>query len=261
VRPIRSPDCTKSGAETGMDQLTIAAASGLRSRMESLEMLANNISNANTAGYKADREFYSLYAAAEAQADGNAATLPVVERNWTDFTQGTLTDTGNPLDVALSGKGFFAVNSPGGALYTRTGSFRISSSGVLQTPEGYPLRAVGGKAIKADPNLPVDFKTNGEVSQAGEVLGRLELVEFSRPEALAKQGGNYFRLASADSKASPAAGVELHQGKLESSNANPAECAIRLVSVMRQFEMLQRALTLGGEMNRRAAEEVARVNS
>ena len=146
-------------------------------------------------------------------------------------------------------------------MYTRTGNFRVSSSGVLQTLEGYPLRTVDGKSIKADPTQPLEFGTKGEVSQQGQLLGRLELVEFSSPEALTKRGGNYFRLASADVKASPAASVELHQGKLESSNANPAESAIRLVSVMRQFEMLQRAITLGGEMNRRAVEEVARVNS
>ncbi len=195
-----------------MDQLTISAASGLRSRMESLEMLANNISNANTTGYKADREFYSLYASADAQAGGDFATLPVIERNWTDFAQGTLTVTGNPLDLALSGKGFFVADSPGGLVYTRTGNFRVSSSGVLQTLEGYPLRTVDGKGIKADPTQPLEFGTKGEVSQQGQSLGRLELVEFSSPEALTKRGGNYFRLASADVKASPAASVELHQG-------------------------------------------------
>lgn len=244
-----------------MDQLTVAAASGMRSRMESLEMLANNISNANTAGYKVDREFYSLYAAAEAQASGNGVTLPVIERAWTDFTQGTLTETGNPFDVALEGRGFFAVNSPGGTIYTRMGSLRISPAGILQTREGYPLRTVDGKTITADPNVALEVRANGEVSQSGQVLGRLEVVEFSRPDALAKQGGNYFRMASPEGAPAPAQNVTLHQGKLESSNANPAECAVRLVSVMRQFEMLQRALALGGEMNRRAVEEVARVNS
>lgn len=244
-----------------MDQLTITAASGLRARMESLEMLANNISNANTAGYKADREFYSLYASAEAQAGGDFATLPVIDRNWTDFGQGVLTATGNPLDLALSGKGFFVANSPAGPLYTRAGNFRLSALGVLETQEGYPLRAVGGKTIQAQPGLPLEFQANGEVTQAGQVLGRLELVEFPKPEAISKRGGNYFRLADPNGAPVPAANVELHQGKLESSNSNPAESAVRLVNVLRQFEMLQRAITLGSEMNRRAVEEVARVGS
>src|SRR5271169_2056345 len=108
-----------------MDPLTISAASGLRSRMESLDMLANNIANASTSGYKADREFYSLYAAPEAEGPiSGPDTLPVIERPWTDLSQGEVRSTGNPLDVALQGKGFFAVNGPGGPMYTRDGSFR-----------------------------------------------------------------------------------------------------------------------------------------
>src|SRR6266404_1996867 len=121
-----------------MDQLTVTAASGMRSRMEALDLLANNIANTDTTGYKADQEFYNLYASSE--ADGQT-TLPNVERNWTDFSQGVLKDTGNPLDVALSGRGFLTVDSPAGPLYTRNGSLRLSPSGVLQTAEGYPVRA------------------------------------------------------------------------------------------------------------------------
>ena len=86
-----------------MDPLTISAASGLRVRLESLDLLANNLANAATAGYKSDREFYSLYTAPEVLEDNAApSTLPVVERRWTDFSQGTLTPTGNPLDLALA---------------------------------------------------------------------------------------------------------------------------------------------------------------
>ena len=81
-----------------MDQLTATAASGMRSRLEALDLLANNISNSGTAGYKSDREFYNLYASAESDSQ---TTLPNVERNWTDFSQGVVKETGNPLDVAL----------------------------------------------------------------------------------------------------------------------------------------------------------------
>src|SRR5260370_4306311 len=102
-----------------MDQLTATAASGMRSRIESLDLLANNISNASTAGYKSDREFYGLYTSAEADTQ---ATLPNIERNWTDFSQGMVKDTGNPLDVALSGRGFLTPDSPTGTLSTRNGS-------------------------------------------------------------------------------------------------------------------------------------------
>src|SRR5712671_2995673 len=92
----------KHGGEI-MDQLTATAAGGMRSRIEALDLLANNISNAGTAGYKSDREFYNLYSSADADSQ---TTLPNIERNWIDFSQGIVKETGNPLDVALSGRGF-----------------------------------------------------------------------------------------------------------------------------------------------------------
>ena len=97
-----------------MDPLTSAAASGMRARIESLDMLANNIANSSSPGFKADREFYGLYLSQEA-SDSPAGTtpevMPVIDRPWTDFAQGSVTPTGNPLDLALTGKGFFVANS------------------------------------------------------------------------------------------------------------------------------------------------------
>ena len=127
-----------------MDTMTATAASGLRSRMESLELLANNVANATTGGYKSDREFYSLYAAPEAQDSDPISTMPVIERPWTDMSQGIVNSTGNPLDVALSGKGFFSVAGPNGPLYTRNGSFRLAADGKLVTTDGYPVLGVSG---------------------------------------------------------------------------------------------------------------------
>jgi flagellar basal-body rod protein FlgF len=248
-----------------MDPLMISAASGMRSRMESLDMLANNLANANTAGYKLDREFYSLYASPDALGpalDGTApapSVLPVIDRPWTDFSQGALTPTGNPLDLALGKTGFFAVNGPGGTLYTRNGSFQLSSDGTLVTSEGYAVRGADGKPIQADPSRPIEITPDGALRQNGSTIGQIAVVGFERPEALEKFGNNYFR-AGAAAGPKPAAEVAIHQGKLESSNVAAAESAVRLVSIMRQFEMLQRAMMLGGEMARKDFEEVARVN-
>src|SRR5579863_8008314 len=127
-----------------MDSMTATAASGLRARMESLDLLANNIANASTGGYKADREFYSLYTAPEALDGDPLATMPVIERPWIDLSQGVIHATGNTLDVALSGKGFLAVQSPAGTLYTRNGSLRLAADGRLVTGDGYPVRGTGG---------------------------------------------------------------------------------------------------------------------
>ena len=93
--------------------------------MESLDMLANNIANTDTGGYKTDREFYSLYTSAEATGD-DPATLPVIEKNYTDYSQGSMRPTSSPLDFGIQGKGFFAVDSPSGVAYTRNGSFHLT---------------------------------------------------------------------------------------------------------------------------------------
>jgi flagellar basal-body rod protein FlgF len=247
-----------------MDALTTAAASGLRAKMESLEMLANNLANADTAGYKGDREFYSLYMSPEAQDPlvpaGSASTLPVIERHWTDFSPGTLRTTANPLDLAISGRGFFTVNGPAGTLYTRNGNFRLSAAGVLTTSDGHPVRMVGGGPLRTNSSSLLKISADGTVSQDAAVLGRVEIVDFKDLSTLNKQGAGYFN-ASAGAAPATAAGGEVRQGRLEGSNVAAAEGAVRLVNVMRQFEMLQKAIVLGAEMNRKAVEEVARVGS
>ena len=239
-----------------MDTLTISAAGGLRARMESLDMLANNLANTETGGYKTDREFYNLYVSEEAGQDGSPATLPVIEKAWTDFSQGTLRSTGSGLDLALSGKGFFVVDGPSGNLFTRNGSFRVSPSGTLVTSEGYAVRTVGGGNLQIQPSGALEVAADGSVRQNGQTLGQIEIADFPDTAALAKQGASYFRSGAASQ---PAAGVAVEQGKLESSNVGAAEAAVRLVAVMRHFEMLQKAATLGSQMNREDVEEVARV--
>jgi flagellar basal-body rod protein FlgF len=244
-----------------MDTITGAAASGLRSRMESLDMLANNLANADTGGYKTDREFYSLYVAPEAAGADSSVSMPVIERAWTDFSQGVIRPTGNPLDLALSGKGFFSVDGPAGPLYTRQGAFKLSPAGLLVTTEGYPVRLVGGRQLQASSSAPIEIGVDGGVSQQGEALGQLAVMNFADAGTLAKHGSNYYQSADPMASPAPASGVEVQQGRLESSNVGTAESAVRLVSVMRQFEMLHKAISIGAEMNKKAVEEVARVGS
>lgn len=245
-----------------MDPLTISAAGGLRSRMESLDLLANNLANADTGGYKTDREFYGLFIAPEAESPDASGlnTLPVIERNWIDFAQGNLRHTANPLDFAIDGKGFFAVDSPSGIAYTRNGNFRLSAAGALVTSEGYSVRTATGRPLQLNPVQPIEVLADGTIRQSGQTVGQLSLVDFENSQQLSKQGNNYFKPPDEKTAKRPFT-AQVHQGKLESSNVGSAEAAVRLVNVMRQFEMLQRAITIGGEMNKKAVEEVARVGS
>lgn len=247
-----------------MDALISAAASGMRARIESLDMLANNIANTSAPGFKADREFYSLYLSSEA-ADSPAGTtpaeLPVIERQWTDFTQGSITPTNNPLDLALNGNGFFVANSPSGNVFTRNGSFRLSSAGQLQTPDGFAVQGQDGRPIVLDASKPVEIGPEGIVRQSGQDVSQIAVVDFADTAALVKRGNSYFQVDLSTLKPTSAAKTEVQQGKLEAANSQPAESAVRLVNIMRQFESLQKAMAIGNEMNRHAVEEVAKVTS
>ena len=240
--------------------MTALAASGLRARMESLDLLANNIANASTGGYKADREFYSLYVAPEASDEDSAAAMPLIERQWIDLSQGSVHPTGNSLDLALAGSGFFTVQGPNGPLYTRNGNFHLASDGKLMAPDGYPAQSVAGTPLKLSLPQPVEILGDGTVRQGGANVGQLAIVDFADPAALVKQGSNYFVADPAAQAAAPA-GTSVKQGQLEDSNAGTAEGAVRLVAVMRQFEMMQKAVSIGNDMNKQAIEQVAKVGS
>jgi flagellar basal body rod protein FlgG len=240
-----------------MDPLTISAAGGLRARLESLDLLANNLANTTTAGFKADQESFNLYMSPDATADA----LPLVESRWTDLRQGVLQTTGNPLDLALSGPGFFVVAGPGGPLYTRNGSLQVTSDGRLTTKDGYELQTVEPRPIRADPKIAIEVGEDGTVRQLGEELGRLKLVNAPEPERITKRDGLYFSWTTPAGSSQPPAQTEIRQGALETSNTSPAGSAVRLVNLLRQFESLQRAVQIGGEMNRRSIEDVARTGS
>jgi flagellar basal-body rod protein FlgF len=247
-----------------MDALTISAASGLRSRMESLDLLANNLANAATSGYKRDQEFYGLFSTGESldpATGGPSSTLPVIERQWTDFSQGTIQVTGNPVDVALSGGGFFAVDGPTGPLYTRNGNLQILPSGDLATSDGYKLQSAGGGTIQVTSGKPIQIETDGTVKQDGQEVGRLAVVMFPSMASIEKQGGTCFRNTDPKNVPVPAVNTEVQQGKIEGSNVPVAESAMRLVGIMRQFEMLQKAIGINGEMDTKTIQEVARVGS
>lgn len=235
-----------------MDSLLISAASGMNARMEALDLLANNIANTSTAGYKADRDFNTLF----------QSQLPLVQRQWTDYSQGNLTSTGNPLSLGLAGAGFFALNTPTGLLYTRNGAFMISKSNQLQTVEGYTLRNTRdqGKPIVVDPAQSIDIDKDGVVRQGGAELGKIEIVNVDDAQTeLKKQGTSYYALSSTAATPKPVTATDVVQGSLEMSNVPASEQGVRLVSIMRQFEMLQRAMVVGTNMDKQAIQEVAKV--
>lgn len=225
-------------------------------------MLANNLANASAPGFKADREFYSTYLAADVAEPAGGDTgsvMPVIERQWTDYSQGAITPTGNPLDVALKGKGFLVAIAPSGPLLTRDGSFRLSPRGELETQDGFKVSGQDGKPIQLDPSIQVEITPAGEVRQDGQTIAQIKVVDVAGAASLSKHGMNYFEFASTG--VTVATDSQFAPGSLETANFQPAESAVRLVSVMRQFEMLQRAVSIGADMARRMVDEVAKVTA
>jgi flagellar basal-body rod protein FlgF len=242
-----------------MDQISVLAAGGMQSRMQSLDLVANNLANSSTGGYKSDGEFFTLFASEAASEDeSGASSVPMIQRQWTDFGQGLLEPTNNPLDFGISGKGLFVVQGPSGPLYTRNGNFRFSTSGALVTGEGYPLLQQDGQPFKANTAQPLQVSRDGDVSQSGNSIGRVKVAEFQNPAGLTKYGANYFSNTTAQEPAN-ATGAQIYQGKIEASNVSASHGAVRIVGLTRQFEMMQKAISLSNEMGRKAIEEVAKV--
>jgi flagellar basal body rod protein FlgG len=145
-------------------------------------------------------------------------------------------------------------------MYTRNGTLHLSPSGDLLGPEDRAILDPQGKPIKLDPSQAITITGSGEVRQQSATVAQLAIVEFPNASALSKMGQSYFQ---APSSASPIAAkeTEVKQGAVESSNAVPSDAAVRLVSVLRLFEMLQKTISVGTEMNRRAMEDVANFTS
>ncbi len=252
--------------QDNMDPLTISVAAGLRARTESLELLANNLANTSSPGFKADREAYSLYlseASALSDNDGTGRAqgrTPLIERTWVDLRQGELVRSDSMADLALQGPGFFVLDSPEGPLLARQTKLLVGGDGRLLNEDGFEFQTVEPRRIRAQPGSPLTVQTDGTVLQDDVPLGRLRIAAAPQPENLKKRYGLYFHLDTRLPMSAKAGGAAVRQGYLEQSNVNPAQSAVRLVEILRQFESLQRALQLGGEMNRKCLEEVARVS-
>ena len=174
-----------------------------------------------------------------------------------DLTQGQLEKTGNPLDVAIEGQGFFKVETASGTAYTREGSFKVSPKGQLTTASGDALVGEGG-TITLVGSGPVTISPDGTVTSAGAVVGRLALVDFAPGTDIKSLGGDYVG-APAKSEV-PAKDAQLRQGMIEGSNVNPVSSVVELITAQREAEGMRHALTMfNSEMDKTAAQDLPRV--
>lgn len=240
-------------------------ASGMNAQQNRLDAISNNLANVDTAGYKKDitvsKSFPELLLR-RTNLDGvyetpfgSAEAAPVIGKlglgvetneNYTDFSQGSFRQTDQNTDIALGGKGFFAIQTPAGERYTRDGNFIIGKEGILLSKDGYPV--LGEKGIIHVENDKFTVNEDGIISlqEEDEVVDRLKLVRFDNERYLKKVGNNLYATNDIAGNAHIAEGSErpkFLQGYMETSNVNVVNEMVRMIEVNRAYEANQKTIT------------------
>jgi flagellar basal-body rod protein FlgF/flagellar basal-body rod protein FlgG len=245
-----------------MDSGLYAASAAYVSRTQVLDTIANNLANANTTGFRAEHTVFSSVLASAAGSPGtnlNRAinSYGVLGGASLDMTQGALQKTGNDLDLAVQGSGFFVVQTADGEKYTRNGGFQVSSQGELVTAAGDSVEGQRG-AIHLPPGKVV-ISSDGTISSNGAVAGKIKLVKFDPSVNLTAVGNTNY--TAPDGAADDDTESSIQQGALESSNVNPVSTMVELIDAQRSAEMMQRALTMfSSEMDKTATQDLPKVS-
>ena len=237
-----------------------AALTGNLSAQRRLDVISNNLANASTTGFKADRiQFESVLANVKNSTDGPIFSN---DRYSTDFSAGGMQQTGNALDVALEGDGFFVVNTPQGTAYTRQGSFHRSATGRLVTADGYEVQGGGGPITVNGGKVEIGDDGTVSVQQPGQTtsttVGTIATVDFPKPYAMEKLGNGLFR-PSDPQAATVASTAGVKQGYLETSNVKAVVEMSRLIEASRYFEICAKAVKTYDDMNNRAANDLGKI--
>lgn len=241
-----------------------AACSGLIARMNSLDTIASNLSNSSSAGFQGDKDSFGTMLR-QAAGHGSLPTLNRATNTYSmlgathlDTSQGAISRTGNSLDVAIQGPGYFKIQTANGTAYTRNGSFQLDPTGRLTTATGDPVLGDGGPITIG--SGPIAIAADGTISAAGAVSGKLSVVQFPSGIEPMHRGGGYYS-APTGAKEEPATGATIQQGALEGSNVEPVSGTIQLISAQRAAESMRHALTLlDTDMNKTAVQDLARVS-
>jgi flagellar basal-body rod protein FlgF len=244
-----------------MDNSLLVSLSQQLAAYRAMDVIANNLANVSTPGFKREAAKFEEYVAKMRPAEGQTGTQSVSFVKdagiLRDASQGTIEQTGAPYDVAIAGNGFFQVQTPQGMRYTRDGHFSLDANGNLVTSAGYQVQGDGG-AITITPNdgeisIGADGTVSSVVNGVGNQLAKLKVVDFADPRAMVKEGGN---LLSTTQTATTPAIVNLRQGTLESSNVQPVIEISHMIEVMRAYEATATLSKSQEDMMRQAIEKL-----
>jgi flagellar basal-body rod protein FlgF len=245
-----------------MDSGYYAAVTGLIARTQALDIAATNLANAQTPGYRAEQEYFRSALvgsdAADSQLGRTVNNFGLIGGDRLNMSQGALDPTGNPLDLAIEGDGFFQIQTPNGLRYTRDGGFHRSPGGQLVTATGDPVLSSAGQPMLVPPGQ-IAIGVDGVLSAAGGVAGRLGVITFPAGTQLKAEGANRY-VAPDGAQPSPSKTATVHQGALETANQGMIPGTLNLIVVQREAEMMQKALTIfHTDFNKFATEDLPRI--
>jgi len=236
----------------------------LQSRIDALEVLSNNLANLQAPGFKQNKFYFQVQNSLQDESLtqlGSAINGPIVKTlNQADFSGGSLTETGNSLDLALMGDGFFSVRTPEGTRYTRNGDFSLDGQGRLVSANGDFVLAQDsrGDQVLTLPPGELNVSSNGQVSVNGIVLGTLKIVTFQDLSKLVPVGASLFRTPDGVDGIPPTS-LNVAQGFIEQANVNPVKAVTDMITLMRSFEMLSQAVrSMTRDVDSRLINELAK---
>jgi flagellar basal-body rod protein FlgG len=231
-----------------MSDSFIDTYTALEARLKVIDVIANNLANANTDGFKRD------FAHILQNENGFDVGTQV------DLAPGTMISTGNELDVAISGPGFFAIQTPSGVRYTRDGNFTLDANGELVTKEGMPVLSKNGSTINAGHGKAA-IQDGGVITIDGTEAATLKIVTFNDPVKLQKEGSNQLAWNGSPDAVQDVPEPQLKSGALEHSNVNAMDEMVHLMASYREFEAVQKSLrTLMTDLNSKLIQELGKLS-
>ncbi len=236
-------------------------AASMVPRVRKQEVIANNMANAETAGYKQDSLFLRVFKNQQnlkglKNLQGPSWETRMIDKLYVDHTEGALEATGRDLDVAIQGDGFFVVQTPTGEAYTRNGTFTLGPDGTLINSDGFPILSEGGPLTLTDEKVTIG--TDGVVTLGNSNVGRLRIVSFEDPGELIKTTGTLFTAPINVAPTAPTA-INVRQGYLEKSNVNIMREMVDMIDSYRMFETGQKMIQIQDDTLSKAVNELPRV--
>jgi flagellar basal-body rod protein FlgF len=227
-----------------------------------MEVVANNLANLSTPAFKREsvqfEEYMTPVAATEAEGGGTTNVAFVLDRGVArDLSEGRFDPTGNTLDMAVAGNGYFVVQTPDGERYTRNGHFSLNEQGQLVTDEGYQVQSDGGAITLQPQDGDLRVGSDGTLSTNLQQLGKLKVVEFANERALKKAGASLFDAAG--QTATPSTTARIRQGMMEKSNVEPMIEISRMIEIMRAYQASSDLTKSGEDLLKQAIEKLGAV--